>query len=213
MKIIIAEDEIAVAEHLKRIVEKIGFSVIRMVQCGEDVLSAIEFEIPDLVLLDINMSHRTDGINTAEKLNRLGVPFVFITAHSDAETVDRVTRLKPLGYIVKPFISNQIRVSLTTIYGQIKERVRELHIGKEKFRFHSGSILYIKSDNNYCEIITSEKRYVLRVSLKNLIELLDFKDIVRVHRSYAVNKQHVVKVDNKTVQIAEFILPKTLDAI
>ncbi len=59
---------------------------------------------PDLVLMDIKLKGKMDGIQAAEIISkRFGIPFIYITAHSDNVTRQRAERTNPVGYLIKPF--------------------------------------------------------------------------------------------------------------
>ena len=59
---------------------------------------------PDLVLMDIVLQGRMDGIEAADIIrSRWGIPVVFVTAHADRERLERAKLVYPFGYIIKPF--------------------------------------------------------------------------------------------------------------
>src|SRR5436190_22963351 len=69
----------------------------------------LDYGKPELVLLDIHLFGKKDGIEVAHKINELyQIPFIFLTANSDAETIDRAKKVKPNAYIVKPFTKEEL---------------------------------------------------------------------------------------------------------
>jgi DNA-binding LytR/AlgR family response regulator len=68
-------------------------------------------------------------------------------------------------------------------------------------------LLYIEADNNYVNVITQEKKFVLRLSLSQLLEKINYKPLVRIHRSYAVNINAIQSFNDQEVQINKTELP------
>ncbi len=111
----VVEDEKIVQLHLSKIVEASGHRLVAAVDRSAAALeSAIRFK-PDLVLMDIRLAEGDDGIACARELARDGgAAIVFITAHSDAETLARATPIEAAGYLVKPFRTAEVSASIAT---------------------------------------------------------------------------------------------------
>jgi DNA-binding Lrp family transcriptional regulator len=103
-KILIVEDERIVAADLALTLQKRGYSVVASVNSGEDAIVAATKHRPDLVLMDIRLAGKMDGIEAATKISgKLGTPVVFLTAFSDDKRLEQAKFAKAFGYIVKPF--------------------------------------------------------------------------------------------------------------
>ncbi len=118
LKIMIVEDEIIVAKDIQRILKKLGYEAFDPFSNGKKALDAIEKLTPDLVLLDINLkSSEMDGIQAAEQIHQhYQIPFIFLTAFSDRNTLDRAKQTEPYGYIIKPFEEDDIRTAIEIAY-------------------------------------------------------------------------------------------------
>ena len=113
--ILIVEDEAVVAEDLAQKVKALGYRVIGIASTGEIALQLAQEQLPSLVLLDIKLDGKFDGIETAHRLRELcDLPFIFLTAHSDPETVKRASASGHLGYILKPFRERDLEIQLET---------------------------------------------------------------------------------------------------
>ena len=113
IKILIVEDEGIIALDLKSCVEQLGYTVLACVDSAEKALELVEQEPPDLVLMDIVLKGKMDGIEAAALMrSRWGIPAIFITAYADPEWVERAKPVNPFGYILKPFQSNEIKVNI-----------------------------------------------------------------------------------------------------
>ncbi|MBE9039643.1 response regulator [Oscillatoriales cyanobacterium LEGE 11467] len=125
-KILIVEDELIAAANIARYLQKEGYQVIAKVNSGEKALEQVDREIPDLVLMDIMLRGKLDGIETASRIRqRYRMPIVYITAYADRATLDRAKETEPYGYLVKPFKSQDIS---TTIEMALQKRKGEKKI-------------------------------------------------------------------------------------
>ena len=109
-KILVVEDERVVAADIEDSLSKLGYKVVGAAASGASAIRrAVETE-PDLVLMDIKLKGRMDGIDTAGELHhRLGIPVVFLTAYADGEILDRAKKTSPSGYVLKPYDERALR--------------------------------------------------------------------------------------------------------
>jgi two-component system, response regulator PdtaR len=93
-----------VAADLKRRLENLGYVILGIASTGKDAIRKSGETIPDLVLMDIMLKGDMDGIEAAQKIRELfDIPFIYLTAYSDEETLERAKISQPFGYILKPF--------------------------------------------------------------------------------------------------------------
>ncbi|MCK5148264.1 PAS domain S-box protein [bacterium] len=111
--IIIVEDELIIAQDIKRILVNLGYTVSAIVTSGEDALKKIDALRPDLVLMDIKLNGKMNGIEAAGKAHALyDVPVVYMTANADEATVERAKKTQPYGFIYKPVQMDVLRASI-----------------------------------------------------------------------------------------------------
>ena len=112
-RILIVEDEALLAEELRVRLTRLGYTVVDVVDSGADAQAAAERARPDLVLMDVRLKGGDDGTAAAAAIRkRTGAPVVFLTAHSDPETLARATRTRPIGYELKTISENDIVVAI-----------------------------------------------------------------------------------------------------
>jgi DNA-binding NarL/FixJ family response regulator len=112
-RILIVEDEALIAQDIKYCLEELGHKVHNIVMNGDKALDAIAHPDLDLVLLDINIKGSLSGIDLGDIIkNKYQLPFVYLTASSDDETLNRAKSTLPYGYIVKPFNSRDLKVNI-----------------------------------------------------------------------------------------------------
>lgn len=201
----IVEDELVIARTILSTLDELGYS-----HCGpainySEAMEMLEHNKPDLLLLDIQLSGKKDGIDVAEKINELyPSPFIFLTANSDAETIDRAKKVKPHAYIVKPFTKEElfaaIEIAFSNFSGNRKDakpeqanlyHTKDFMFVKDGYVFRKiffNELLYLESDANYVALhLKSQKKVMIRSTLNDFIEELDPKKFIRIHRSYSVN--------------------------
>ena len=112
-KILIVEDDPIIASLIELRLITLGYSVSGKAKNETETLGAIATDVPDLILMDITLEGETDGITLTKKILReKNVPVVFLTGHTDDDTIARVKEVGPSGFIIKPFNDRDLRVSV-----------------------------------------------------------------------------------------------------
>src|SRR6056297_969215 len=132
VRILLVEDESIVAMDMERRLGALGYSVIEHVLSGEDAVAKAIQEKPDLILMDIHLKGKMDGIQAAEHIkSTLGTPVIYITAYSDETTLARAKVTETFGYILKPFQEREIYSTIEMALYKYKME-QELITAKEK---------------------------------------------------------------------------------
>ena len=211
-KILIVEDDFVSGKILEKMMLKMGYSSIGIESSAENTLLRIMTDKPDLILMDIELSGAMDGIHIAEILSKFSnIPIIFVTSRDDAQTVARAKDLG-LGYIVKPFFENDIKVAIdrhtkpATKSKHSKENdVSEQSVQQERIMVKNGaeivfldlySILYFESEGHTIFIHTKDDTYSLRGSLSSYESLDKSNRFVRCHKSFLVNIDSVESIIN-----------------
>jgi signal transduction histidine kinase len=112
-RILIAEDEIIAAINLEEQLTDLGYESCGIASSAEELLQKADVTHPDLVLMDIKLKGKIDGIEAAETLQKKKqVPVVFVSAFSDAETVKKASQVNPFGYLVKPIQDASLKTTI-----------------------------------------------------------------------------------------------------
>lgn len=122
---LIIEDEILIAEELSERLAAFGFSAVAVDSAEEGIAIAIR-EHPDLVLMDIRLKGAKDGVQAVKEIyEQLDVPIVYLTAHSDRLTVDRVKETNYDGFILKPFRAQELQSTIEVAIERHAIRMRQ----------------------------------------------------------------------------------------
>lgn len=127
-RILLAEDEGIVGLNIQTRLEELGYNVVANVSSGEEAIAAALETNPDLVLMDIKLAGEVDGIEAAEQIRRhLHIPFVYLTAYADNETLNRAKLTEPYGYILKPFEARDLftAIEVALYKHQMEQQLRE----------------------------------------------------------------------------------------
>ncbi|HEY9643781.1 MAG TPA: ATP-binding protein [Coleofasciculaceae cyanobacterium] len=157
VQILVVEDEYIIAENLRENLESLGYSVSDTASSAIEAIEKAEELQPDIVLMDIRLQGEMDGIQAAEQIwNRLQIPVIYITGHSDRSTLERAKVTFPFGYILKPVKEQEVYVAIETALNRYE---REQFLSTVLRRIGDGVIVVdtryqIKYLNRVAEIFT-----------------------------------------------------------
>ena len=139
-RIMLVEDETVVAADIQECVKGLGYEVVGSAATGTEALRLAVNTMPDLVLMDIKLKGVVDGIEVAGALrDQLKIPVVYLTAHADAEILERAKRTAPSGYVLKPFDDRTLRTAIEMAFDRDR-RERQLVEGGARLAAAIGSV-------------------------------------------------------------------------
>jgi len=221
-KILLVEDELIIAEHISRELQKYGYEIIDILMKGEHVPGFIAKNRPDLIIMDINLAGQLDGIETAKIISETEkIPVVFLTGNVDDKTFERSKIALPFAFIGKPFKTQElvrgIELALERVEKvySIDDSTKDKKLpptsadanyifirDKEKMtKVLFEDILYLQADRSYSQIYSKQKTYVISSPLIKLEEKLDSPIFQRIHRSFVVNVNAVDEFDDNYIFI------------
>ncbi len=108
-RILVVDDEVIITSHLEHRLEEMGYEVVGQACSGESAVQLARSLQPDLVLMDIVMPGRLDGIEAARIIRaELRIPVIFLTGYASEQFIRRAKTVQPLGYIVKPYQEQEL---------------------------------------------------------------------------------------------------------
>lgn len=212
LNILIAEDDVLISEELCDILNEFGHRVVGIAEHYDAALKIINSSNVqiDIALLDIRMQGKEEGLEIAAYLKaNHNIPYMFISSYSDSKTLEKVGKLTPSQYITKPFSKNDVRIATEILASSLKSGARSIILkeGSKSHKVDVNDLLWIKADGVYIEIHTLHKRIVLRTSIKSFLEEYQLYNLVRTHRSYVVNIEHVKVMSSNSLTIHGTQLP------
>jgi DNA-binding LytR/AlgR family response regulator len=230
IRLLIVEDDMIIGAKISMQLTTLGYEVTGIIPRGEEAIRHVEDNKPDIVLLDINLKGKLDGIETAQKMLKTGeIPIIYITANTDEATFNRAKETRPYAFISKPINNRDLQRAIELTVSRIAEntntnakevddvptsempfilsdRIFVKH--KEKMvKIVIADILYIEAERNYSKIFTKNKEYLLGTALKTLEDKLPVRQFIRVHRSFLVNVKQIDEVAENHVILNANAIP------
>lgn len=112
-KILIVEDQRAVAGALKMRLLGLGYDVAAIAKDGFEAIEKAAQLKPDLILMDVRLGEGMDGIETAQRIRaRHDIPVIYLSAHVDLKLLERARSTRPAGFINKPFMTKDLLTAI-----------------------------------------------------------------------------------------------------
>ncbi|MBO0948194.1 LytR/AlgR family response regulator transcription factor [Fibrella forsythiae] len=223
LTLFIVEDEVLIAENLKFTLEDLGFAVNGMACNVEQAADFLTNHRPDLVLLDINLGTKStvnNGLALAQRLSQDQIPFIFLTAYADRDTIMQATQLRPSGYLIKP-------VNASTLFAAIQTAIQNqapaskagadklpgmeepdyffVKVGKRNLKLYWQDVYCLEATKNYVQIhvvgtpVTYTVRGTLQSVMQQVIPMALQPAFQQFNRSTAVNVQHITRYDSEAI--------------
>lgn len=165
----------------------------------------------DLLFLDVQMPNK-NGIDFY-KLLESDVMVIFTTAHS--EFAVEGFNVNATDYLLKPFSFERFEVAVQKAQNEFQFKnntsVQTHLMIRADYKLHRiefDTILLIEGLDDYIQIHLGNKtKIVARISMKNILEKLPNTKFIRVHRSYIIPISKVKTIQNKVIQIDDFLIP------
>ncbi len=231
IKILVVEDEMIIAADISMTLEEHNYDVIGMAPRGETALEIVKENAPDMVLMDINLKGKLDGIETALLMQEIRpTPIIFLTANVDQASFERAKAVQPYAFLGKPFKATELIRAIELAISRLGSE-RDMNpentekpdspedglalLGDRIFvRFKDRlvkvsitDIIYATAESNYCRIVTAERDHMLAITLKAFEERLSAPQFMRIHRSHLVNLEKLDEVGEVYLRLGKHQVP------
>jgi DNA-binding LytR/AlgR family response regulator len=226
IKVLLVEDDWIIAKEIAYTLQDLGFEMCGSLDSAEEAMKQLKVLQPDLVILDIDLSGEMTGIELAGVLKKEGnIPFIFLTALADSQTVEKAKLAEPYAYLVKPVAPETLYSTIEITLHNASRRNADVAVAtsiKGDLSFEEGifvknkkrlekvmlkDILWVEAYDIYAMIKTSTGQYLLSHSLKTVEEKFPSSHFIRVHRSYLVNKDKIDAIEENDLVIADTRIP------
>lgn len=214
-RILIVEDEILIADNIKRNLTKRGHEVVGIAISYDQAIQLYNQESPDIVLLDIRLNGNKTGIDIAHYIQNQEtfVPFIFLTSQIDIKNINSAKETFPAGYLSKPIQKDSLFATLEIAMhkqASFSKKIPTIPIydGTKNHIVPINNILYIESEHVYVKVFLAHGNYIIkRSSLKELLKQLPKDQFIQTHRSYAINTKKISRWDMENVYIEDLMVP------
>lgn len=217
INVLLVEDESIVAKDLELSLKKFGYHIVASVDNADDAVEIALSKKPDIILMDIRLKGEKTGVDAANEIKEQSqIPIVFLTANTDADTVQKAKITEPHGFIAKPFKEIDLQTSIEmALYkaqkdNELKQERDMLYTlvegdnsanafyVKSKSRYRkvpADDFLFVEALKDYVVINTKDTRYTIHSTMKEIASKLPKEQFVRVHRSYIVQINKISAID------------------
>lgn len=215
INVLIIEDTPAESDALIQVLTANNYTVVGLATTYTEALTLFynsDINI-DIVVIDIFLDGKADGITFAETINIVpnkSKPFVFLSSSKDRQIFERAKLTQPFSFLLKPFneleILYALEMAVEKFYGQTNVFLSEVQdtVISEDYLFVKKNkslkkvliddIIYIEVEDRYCNIITENDKFLILMSLTKLIQLLDPEKFNQTHRCYIVNSSKIEEI-------------------
>lgn len=215
---IIVDDEPLACKRIAKLLRKDEEMKIKSIcQNGKEAINEITKKKPDVVFLDIQMPEY-NGFEVLEKLESSDHPLpriVFITAYD--EFALRAFEVHAVDYVLKPFTEERFESALKKVKDALQaqtvaaqpikdliDTIKRYRTGSKKIMIKEDGKIFLLSPSdinsveavgNYIKIVTTDKQYLVRETMKDFKAKLDSSVFFRIHRSTIVNIKKIKVIE------------------
>lgn len=212
--IILVEDDSMQREVLKTMILS-TYSSIKIYEADSEstALDIIKNNDINMFLIDINLK-QSSGLDLAMKIRSISKyefrQIIFLTTHM-AYITQAFKKTHCYDYILKPYDHKEVQVMLNKLIlneSSYKDKVEEKELVITlKSGIYVGikirEIIFIEVIGKNCEVNTINGLYIANnMSLKKIMKLIDCDDIIQSHRSFAVNKDYISKIEKIDIKLS-----------
>lgn len=195
----VVEDEVVIAMRLQQRLTELGYDVTGVAYSGDEAVEKAKSLSPDLILMDIMIPGKLDGIEAAKTLKtKLGIPVIFLTAYSEEKIIQRAKKAEPYGYILKPFQDRELKAAIDVALYK-KKMEKALKESEAKFRDlaenASDGILvavrngvHVYANKRAAEMTGYSVSKLLNTTIKDLAHPNDFEKIKKKYYAIITGK-------------------------
>lgn len=211
LKFLIVEENAAAATSLEQQIESIGCYPVKTVDNVVAALKYIDQEVVDAVIANVFINGKPEGIELAAQLKTRHLPIFLIAASDDPEIYRQAREVQPMGYFVQPFSKYTLKNTIDISWKQRKhKRPPEVDFVQDAFfvkqnnllrKIPIDEVLWIKTEGNYSLIHTTTKKYILKLSLKKVLEQLPVAYFIQIQRAYIIALSKIEDIDTSTSEV------------
>lgn len=192
-KAIIVEDDILSSWDYEMILDKLGVTVLGTFKSWKQALPKIKDNLPDFMIVDLRLSQNENGLDFLTEMQNFFIPSIVVSGFLKSDLIDHALENNVVAFVPKPLDKTSFTFHVKKLLSELStkdysESFLLIKYKKRIIKIPHDEILLIRIDGNYCEInMESGKKYVIKLSLRKIMEKLNPKKFVRCYRSIVVN--------------------------
>lgn len=187
-KILLVEDDALSAMTTSKQLAIKSYELLATVSTGEEALVYLsQNPLPDLIILDIHLSGKMDGIETALKIyKQFSLPIIFLTSFADDEIIRRLPAATPYAYLIKPSSTNELHSTIQTV--QARYLLEEAKKNKEIENERNNRALQAMLDITRAGSVAESEAQFLQRCCKLVMDINNFRLVWIGYRDYSQSK-------------------------
>lgn len=212
LQILAVEDENVYQANIRNLARTLDFNLTDIASTSHTAIESFKNQKPDLVLIDLHLESRKDGLLLADELQKLNqdIPIIFTTNRSDTEGYDYVKQELHATCLFKPLERDLLKTCIENSFRNLRSQLVEnnfdtgfvapkqhnffVRIGNKLKRVESRKIEFIEVEEKYCSIFTENREIHVKIALKDFLEKLPDNQFIRIHRNYVVNTDFIQSI-------------------
>ncbi|MDD2580673.1 MAG: PAS domain S-box protein, partial [Desulfuromonadaceae bacterium] len=174
-----AEDDGVSARYLKQSLARMGYEITGMIQAGEEVIESVAENQPDLIIMDITLGGKVDGITAAQNvLTRFGIPVIYVTGNTDIDIFERAKLTEPYAYLIKPYELGQLQntIELALFKHTFESRLKESETRYRTIFDVSDNAMMLIDSNSIITMINEQFANMLGCSKESVEHKMNWTD-------------------------------------
>lgn len=207
-KILIIEDNQITSATLAQMLEVKGYEIVGEAMDRQEAITYLKNTEPDLVLVDINLSGKMgdiNGIDLAKIISQeYDLPFIYITAYYDKDTITKAKDTSPAAYLTKPIKERDVYANIEMALSETNKCML-FKDGVYQKKVKLKDIVCTKSYGSLKKIISHGEKMLgsPRMSISELIQALNSERFVQANKTYIVNMDYITQVKNSEIQLTD----------
>jgi len=227
LHILVLEDDLEEAQELTSLLLQNDYLVTHVTNLTQ-AFNELKSQAFDMMILDIMIDGKPKGIELAKQLDieKIQIPFIFLTSIQSRVVFEKAKYTKPFSYLLKPYNELEllyvIELAIETYHKQentISSDKNNAVIAPEFFFVKKGqkvvkvnvnTISYIEVDQKYCQLVCDSGKYLIKLSLSKIKEVLSNPNFKQTHRKYLINIKKIKELyfdDNLIIMEADHKIP------
>lgn len=237
MKILVAEDDVFAASKLCNMLASREYEVIGPARKGAEALQLCAKEEPDLAILDWDLADEINGLQVAQELKaKFNIPVIFVTGRLDEEVKQQAIQLNAFAFINKPFNDRNLLNAIDLAISRFAETQQEQEQQQTETRqeqeqqqtedqaYKFNDKIFVKRNGRYVKVLISDilfieasrhsvifhiktEQVLANSSLSAMLVQVNHPELVRVHRSFAINIANIDSFDDAFVHFPTKSVP------
>jgi len=225
LNIVIVEEDQKVAENLCGLLEYLNHQVVGEASNASDAVTLIEEREPDFVIINICVNNKIDGILLGRKMKEdYDIPFIFTSSDvDDTALIQKAIKEKPFGFVLKPYSIKDIDTAIQIAFNQFEEFSRLefnlmaqpskvitqifLKVNSKLVNINLQDILWVECRGDYAVFKTENDSFIIHSTMKNIERKLSNTQFLKVHRSFIINLDKIVNIEDSNILIRDKVIP------